>query len=778
MAKFLYASVSLIAFMTGTGAWAQSQTPAPPKQSPEVAAPAEGGTTIQDIVVTAARRAENAQRAALSIQALSSEALARANFTRVEDLNAVAPGVSISTAGAYPLIYVRGVGNYGTQAYSEGAVAFNLDGVYVSRSWATRGMFYDLDRVEVLKGPQGTLYGRNASGGAINVITARPKLGSVNGFAEVEAGNFDLIQGTAAVNVPLNDKLALRASGQVVSRSGYLTDGYEDQKTQSGRLQLLFEPTTDFSLLLNANYQHAGGKGSGPVLVYPKLPGDPWRGGTDPSVIAIMRAQPGIGPILSVPAKDGFLDTDVYAVGAEMNWNLGFAKLTLIPAYRDGKLNNRSYAPSFLSENHEHDKQTSAEARLGNESDKLKWVAGLYFFNENQSSIDNNPLQRVVQGVNASRTGKFDSQTRSYAAFGQATYSLSDQFRLTGGLRYTNERKEISGGFSSLTRPAAPPAAPCLPDRVFDTQTEPPFFCRQDVALTGRQEYNSVTYKAGVEYDLTPHSLAYANVSTGFKSGGFYSAPPPNTFRPEKVSAIEGGVKNRFFDNRLQVNIEAFYWRYRDHQESHIGPTSLPGFFTFLTENAGRAKSYGVDLDVVYLPTANDELGFKVEFNESKYDSFVYTYPTANFGPPVAACAVGPLTNGRQIVDCSGKRLIHAPLWSGTADYSHSFDLGSGRLTATIGVQFASTSFLAIDFIEAERQKAYALADFDLTYKPLGQRWAISAFVHNIANSAVLTTIAKSPFVNGADPLAGPQGLVVGALRAPRTFGGRIRLNF
>jgi iron complex outermembrane receptor protein len=198
MLKVLLSSVGLMALASTAAAAQDAPAPAP------APAPAEQAG-INDIIVTASRRAENVQRAALSIQALSNETLERANISKPEDLAAIAPGVAIGSAGAYSQAYIRGVGNFATNAFAEGTVAFNLDGVYISRSWAIRGAFYDLERVEVLKGPQGTLYGRNASGGAINIITAKPKLGEMGGFVEGQVGNYDLWQGTAALNLPLGE---------------------------------------------------------------------------------------------------------------------------------------------------------------------------------------------------------------------------------------------------------------------------------------------------------------------------------------------------------------------------------------------------------------------------------------------------------------------------------------------------------------------------------------------------------------------------------------------
>jgi iron complex outermembrane receptor protein len=269
-------------------------------------------------------------------------------------------------------------------------------------------------------------------------------------------------------------------------------------------------------------------------------------------------------------------------------------------------------------------------------------------------------------------------------------------------------------------------------------------------------------------------------VSTGFKSGGFFAAPPPNSFEPEKMTAFEAGVKNRFLDNRLQVNVEAFYWKYKDHQESTTGPTSAPGLYTLVVTNAGSAKSYGADLDIVFRPTPNDELTAKVQYNKSNYDSFSYSNPTAIFGPPVTACKVGPVqSDGNQSVDCSGFPLIKAPEWSGTVGYNHTFDLGaSGKLNASADVQFASGSYLQQTFLPSSRQEAYAIGNFDLTYRSDGGRWVVSAFVHNIWNEKVFDFLFRAPLISPGNPLANPDGLFNGPVRPPRTYGGSVRINF
>ncbi|CDO38646.1 TonB-dependent receptor [Novosphingobium sp. KN65.2] len=758
----------------------------------EVSQAGEPEAGIADIIVTANRREENVQRAALAVQAIDAQQLLRAGVSRPEDISKVATGVQIATGGSgMPQVYIRGVGNYATNSNAEGAIAINVDGVYVSRGWAVRGAFFDLDRVEALKGPQGTLYGRNASGGALNIITKRPVLGENGGYFTVNAGNYDLLSGEAAANVAVSQDLAIRISGKDVHRNGYLRDGYDDEKSQAARAQLLYKPDSDFSLLLSGFYQHGNGRGAGNTITNGRtLPGGPaydiWGGPSQP-LLAYYQAQnnPAGSPIASpvpgflfqAPLKNGFDRTEVYGVNAEINWNFGPATLTILPAYRYGEHSDYFPIAEYQIRENENDKQSSLEVRLSNQSDKLKWVLGGYYFNEVQANLPGRSLRLSQANFTGDQVFDFRGRTRSYAAFGQATYSISAVFRLTGGLRYTYERKVVDADQASYAGPDQQ-TGQCTGSHQFDP-TSPVAFapCVALISNDGRVSSNSVTWKAGLEYDVGPRSLLYANVSTGFKSGGIYSAPAPNTFRPEKLTAYELGSKNRFFDNQLQLNLEAFYYNYRDHQEAYLGPTSVPDIFTFVTANAGRAESYGALIDIQFQPTQDDHFAISAQFNKSKYKSFFYTSPI--FFPPNTSCAVTPTVNaaGDFGIECAGKPIVRAPEWTGNASYDHIFHLSDGAtITAGASVQFSSSYYTAVEFLPSERQKAYATVDGELTYTGKQGDWSISLWGRNLTKEAVVNGVFHSPFVlNNA---TGPDGMVVGNLKPPRTYGVRARFDF
>lgn len=707
------------------------------------------GQQLQEVIVTASRRAENIQRSALAIQAVSGRELSQRGIYRAEDLSTLTPGVTFGTGANYPLFYVRGVGNFATNSLNEAAIAANVDGVYVSRPWQLRGSFFDLDRVEILKGPQGTLYGRNASGGAINIISVRPRIdGGYSGFAEAEVGNYDLYRAVAAVNLPISDVLAARIAGQVIHRDGYMSGGGDDDKGEAARVQILYQPSDKLSVLLHAAYQHQGGVGSAAGVTSPKVSSNPWAQNNIPAAAAIYAASPG----LAIPDGTSFLNMHTYEVSGEIKWNFGPATLTVIPAYRGGSFHDSNWSSGFRLRDSEIEHQTSVEARLSNDSGPLKWVLGGYYFNERQSPYAGNDDidVDVFQGPPVSSVTGFLALNTSYAAFGQAAYSITDRLRLTAGVRYTDEKRSIN--------------------EVLDAGGFP-------IALQADEKsFRNVSWKAGAEYDLAPHSLAYFNASTGFKSGGFFAAPAPyDVFKPEDLLAFEAGVKNRFLGDTLQVNVEGFYWKYKN-QQTPVFAILPNNFFADETINAGQSHMYGADIDVAYRVTAHDTIRTQVEYVQTRYDSFVLpvSFLTVS-GCPITAAGL----------DCSGEPLMRTPTWNGTAGYTHTFDLDSrGTLDAAIDTQFASGSWLATDYLPHEWQPPYSIWDASLTYGTPDRKIALTAYVRNFTNAAVADQIHRHDFLFGSsvpfvgNPLAGPSGVFNTVLRPPRTYGVTLHLNF
>jgi iron complex outermembrane receptor protein len=513
-------------------------------------------------------------------------------------------------------------------------------------------------------------------------------------------------------------------------------------------------------------YSHIGGAGAGVVKrsdLQPE-PSDPWHGAAEPDSQPPTAAIPG-GTVLK---RDGNTDVNVRAISAELNWDLGPATLTFIPAYRNTTPRYLTYTPGFSFDTAETSKEQSYEMRLSNESDRVKWVGGLYYFNEDQT-------QRYVLNAVPIQQSTVDTTlgTKSKAAFGEATFSVTDRFRLIGGLRYSKDEKE-QGGTTTTTLPR-----PGL------------------VSNVAQRDFSNTSWKVGAELDVAAQSMLYATVATGYKAGGFFPsvAAPNNSFAPEKLTAFTLGSRNRFLDQRLQLNAEAFYWDYKDKQERFLGVAS-GGSTGLLTTNAGAAKLYGLNLDLQFKPTSSDSLRAGVEYLHTRYETFLYTAynpppfgVSAGYSPSATGCKLGPIvgltandpfvpTDSLQTLDCSGKPLVNAPKWSGNASYAHTFGLGSGAsIVADASGQFSSSKYLTADFINAGSDDGYVTFDAALTYHAANNKWDVGAWGRNLGNTAIYTGGFRYPFSSpvtvGGDPT-----LYYAQIRAPRTYGVRASVSF
>lgn len=746
----VFMAAGLMALAAGT---AHSQQTAPKSEA--------SAGTLEEVVVTAARREQSVQTSSLAIAVLKGESLAEAGVTQAIDLGTVVPGLTVSLGGGTNQTYLRGVGSFATNATAESAIAYNINGVYISRPSGVGPIFFDLERVEVLKGPQGTLYGRNATGGAINLIARRPTK-ELTGEASIDVGNYDMRRVTAAISGGVTDTLSLRAAAQYNEHDGYLSDGYNDQDSIAARVSALWEPSDTVSLLAMGEYSDIDSQGETTVKrsTLTAVPDDAWAG---PSVGGIQQPPTAFIPNGTRILDDGFNDISVAALSAQLDVELGPTTLTFIPAYRDTDVAYITYTPGFYYRTNETSKQQSYELRLGQNSDTIKWVTGLYYFDEDQTQIYNLRARPIQES-----TVNTPLHTRSYAAFGEMTYSLTNALRLIGGLRYSSEEKSQAGISQAI-----------LPSPTLTSNN-------------GEREFDDVSWRTGVEYDLTPQNMLFVTAATGFKAGGFFpSVPAPNnSFEPEELTAFTVGSRNRFLDSSLQINFEGFYWKYRDKQERYLGATPA-GTTGLLTTNAGKATLYGANIDLQFKPSSKDTLRLAVEYLHTKYDSFVYSVynpstpgPVLNSYDPLAtSCIIGavvPYTqndfvpalrnDSTQSIDCSGLELVRAPEWTGTAGYERVFDIaGDSTLKTNIDAQFSSSQYLSPDFIESGRDDGYVALNAGVVFtRP--DNWAFTVWGRNLTDEEIYTGGGRYAFSRGV-AAGGDPTLFYANIRAPRTYG-------
>jgi iron complex outermembrane recepter protein len=761
----------------------------------------DNGDGIQDIVVTAQRKSESTQRAAIAIDAVSGDTLAQTGMTSATQLQQVSPSLAVSNSGgANSTFFVRGVGNFSTNSYTDPATAFNFDGVYIGRPASTAGLFYDLERVEVLKGPQGTLYGRNATAGAINVLPAKPKVGEFSGNFTGSYGNYNAVNLQGAVNAPMGENGAIRISGALSDHDGYLSDGTNDEKVAALRVQMLANLTPDLSVRVVGDYAHVGGKGGGSYYAARATGLNATTQRYD-FVSTGFNAGTGILDPLSqayrttlfsgqvkrnfVPLpSDQYLHDNFYGVSADIEYKTPIGTLTIIPAYRNADLNDQHSSPGFTPSTKEKFEQTSLEARFGGSSGQVDYILGAYYYNE---TVRGNYTfaQQVLSSYQ-----DFTTRTKSYAAFGRLTFHVTDQFRVTGGIRYTHDTKNMDGAADTILQvcvAAACPTAPFIP--VTDTPAQLPFAVpargappagllvngvftgaitiRPSAIVLAETKVGKATYRGALEYDIGPQSMLYASVETGFHSGGFSLATGKESFQPEYITAFTIGSKNRFLDNKLQINLEGFYWKYKNQQVAHFGIDGGGGQ-AFFTENVGRSTIKGFEADVEARPFSGTSLSASVQYLDAKFDSFKYDLP-ASGGVPNVGCpsAVNPTNAALRTVDCSGNPAYNSPKWTLTFGAEQTIPLGGLDLVLSADTQYRSERYIAFEYVAPELAPAVWRSNASIALKK-GDAWSISAFVRNVENN-------RTP---NSGTLYGAASVVTLRTDAPRTYGVRVSTKF
>lgn len=796
-ASFKFASSLAVAFATVVGAPAFAQAGDEPVTSE--------GTGLKEIIVTAQKREENLQRAAISVTAVTGESLTKQGVSDVTQLQTLVPALQIgSSYGGGSQYTLRGVGNTVLNLNSDTAVITNLDGVPIARATSVQGLFYDLERVEVLKGPQGTLYGRNATGGAVNIITAKPRLGETSGYVNAAYGNYDAVTLGAAVNVPVGERAALRVAGTLNQHDGYFSDDSGDERLRAVRAALKAELSDTITLTVGGDYAHQGGVGMGATVFRNRK--DERIGILDP------RTDPVIAGTFSIPAFS-FLrplsvvnvtnrpprqDNQMWGAHANLDIETSLGTVTILPSYRRTDLDFITAANAFWTASREKDIQKSLEVRLVSPSEnRLQYIVGAFYMGENNFSRV--AFNQQYFGV----YGSFDNTSKAYAGYARLTYKITPSFRVSIAGRYTSDKRSsrqlITNGLTLCTTappvvPAGPTNRPCLgsPSFPFDGLTPPPGFPAPGASsvpifypsggittfsnrpFDQTRTFNKFNWRAGIEYDVAPQSLFYATVETGFKAGGFYNSTDPNSsFGPESVTSYTIGLKNRFLDNRLQVNIEGFWMDYKDKQFSRVA-TLADGSTAFATFNVGASRSRGVELELLGQATENTTLNLNVQYLDAKETDFVYP----SFGAaPATGCPFTATAPGAFLVSCTGLTSVNSPKWTINAGGEQTFPLANdGAIKFRAQTRYQSRSQTSYDFLSNGLQKGYSMSDIYLTYEAPEQKYFITGFISNIEDTAAATFSQAVP--NATIAPGSTQPLFRISLTPPRTYGVRVGVKF
>ncbi len=660
--------------------------------------PAEEEAGISDIIVTAQRREENSQNVPISVSSFNAEQLAERGTTDVSRLEGLVPGFTFGRSGSDARPSIRGVRTENVGVNGDTTIGFFIDGVYQSRaSQATTG-FVDIERVEVQRGPQGTLYGRNTFGGNISLTSAQPVLDQFLGGADLTVGDNSQIRGDIFLNVPVTTGVALRLAGSYEESNGYvknvnpLGNNLFDDDNRYFRASLKLEPTEDLSVVLK--FDRSTRKGAGGSAFGYKIAGTYFdvpsrqqlfnatvvtnlntrggnRDGVNDALPGSAVATSDLGVPIFAPGDAYRIDTDQRtdldlentAYTANIAYDFGAVTLKSITGYTDFgaiRTSDTDFSGNAIGVDFQDTraKTFSQEIQLisSDNDSPLTYAIGGYYFKDKLTGIFiNQQTPRIIRNVTPNLNlpqnggGFYDQQrarTESYAAYAQASYAITEQLKLTGGIRYTEDTKDFKFANANAILPTSgtPPvpqgtaitlATGPIPDSAFGVQgattnctytSFPParagFQClaANTTILTGATydtvKFDKVTYRVGLDYQATDDNLLYASVSSGFRSGGFNSGQGPAalqpTFQPETVTAFEVGSKNRFLDNTLQLNAAAFYNRYSGLQEQRQVPQGATTLS--IIENSGKARGYGGELEMIWKPSRSFELGGNIAY--------------------------------------------------------------------------------------------------------------------------------------------------------------------
>ena len=713
---------------------------------------------VGEIVVTAQKRSESLQKVPLAITAVTSADLARSGIKDLQGVAAVVPNLNLGQQLGVARIALRGIGLENLAAGAEGSIAFHVDGVFVSRSIAALSSFYDIEQVEVLRGPQGTLYGRNATGGSINIRTRGPT-DEFSGYGDFTFGNYGRVVAEGAVSGPIvPGKLDARIAFQTQDRNGYgknIITGTEidDLRTRAVRGTLRFTPSDKLSLDVKGDYywqkDHSGG--------YHYL----GQAGFDANNNPITPFGLAYGGSVASDVRDISGDVDpqnhvkFWGVSGNLAYDLGGdTEFRSITAYRRTNYNtltdlDLTSAPLTPITQFERDKQFSQEFQLSGKSTRLNWLVGLYYFHEDDQGGQLVPFNNYIVGFPAPGTkvqGFFGGgyiKTKALAAFGQASYEVVDNLRLTLGARYSWEKKI---GHEEFMFDFLTPYDPSLP-----------------LAITSRHlvnKFKKFTPRIALDYQVTPDVLLYASWSKGFKAGTYNLGTLDNGVNPENISAFEAGVKSSFLDRRLRLNLAGFYYDYKDLQVGKVAANLL------VLENAATAKIYGLEAELQAKITPQ----FEINANGSWLHARFKSYCSADASRPALGqpTAVGPCQQGE--IDLSGNKLSQSPDFTFFvgAQYTVPSNIGNFTLRGEVAWrdQFYYTPFNRREV----GQDAVAKVNAFLNWASNNEKVSASLFVRNLTNK---TTYGPSYVSTGLVGFG-----IVGYLEEPRTYGVRFGYKF
>jgi iron complex outermembrane receptor protein len=724
---------------------------------------ADTSNELQEVIVTAERRTTDIQSIAASVSVRTGEELAAQGRTSTRQILEDIPGLSTVDNSSLNVgsadvqgnnITIRGI-TPGASASGgpSGISAAPGTAVYVDGVYEGVGSGYDIDRVEVLRGPQGTLYGRSATTGVVAFHTRNPMMDVLGGNAGIEFGNYDVKHYTAAVNVPVATGLAVRVSGNYYDQgSGFAGQGNRGMRQRTdGRAKLLWQPNDDLSLLVGVAYEKNDAFSGGKVTT-----------ASVPS-LALTTLTTGFFP--------GHKEQRQY--WAEANWDVGPVTLTYLPAYRTWEQNDlllqaanfiNSGSPLYQRFLTPTDKFHTQELRVASKDGSfVQWQAGAFYYRNELDNSNHNYLagptgaELVVQSHTSDQ-----KETKNLGYFAEATMPLVDSLRMTLGARYDDTQVTVSeflyenmfslcGTALSFAAPL-PPGATCTGPGTASVPSPP------GNSVSGvKVKFHNFNYKARLEYDLTKKNMLYGMVSTGFRPGdaGIVNRAL-NKVASEKLTSIEVGSKNRFLDDSLQLNVGLYYYDYNGFRTSYIPNTPSPVDFASFRNSITLtvpARNIGGELEVLYQLTANDRVGLNYNYVESKWKNKSAAFAAAQTEEKRALTPTTVSANYEHVFTLAGGSTFAARL--------------DGRYESAHLTQNLHADWLAMGYGKYPYVGARTIGNLSGVWASDGGRYSVSAYVRNFTDQKYTAYTV----------LGDPTSLGVG-WNDPRTYGAQVSVRY
>jgi len=732
---------------------------------------------LEEVIVTAQKRRQNLQKTPESVTAISGTTLSQEGKTQIGDILHDVVGVTISGGSSAPTqIYIRGIGPQAPNTTSQ--VAIVEDGVanvggtgFGGDTTGVQGgtVNYDIDQVEVARGPQGTAYGGNAGAGAIVINTKDPVIGKYGVGALIETGSYALVHGEGYVNIPFGSEIALRGAWYADKRNGYYSNGTGNDNTSSGRLKALWRPNDALSITVQGEHTYQNQTpGSAELLdavtnaagetVSGKFASNPWT--------ASSSASTGASPLTT------------NSVQGKAIYNFGYGVLTAIPYWARNSTSSSSINgnPGAITEGYTFNinESKSIEARIDSEdSSPVYWQVGVY---DLYASTPRN-AQYQVNLTGAAGPGPppppggtyyINNQVSNYgnaystAVFGQTSVPLpfDNDFKINGGVRWQDDRTSKSDGLYGVTNQAEAYLLCPSGGSLACAEMAP-----LDHLVNYGEHWHNISWKGGAEWQATPDALLYGNVATGYSPGTSFDlgqgrGPGGGSLVSNTPSQVliqySIGAKTRWFDNTVQLNGEAYITNYIVYN-ANVG---IPGVGNLPAELNNSAYNNGFDVDLSYLATPADRFGFQAAYDDSSFGNVSESAVPKTYSF-YAAQIVAAL---------SGHAFQFSPKWTLEPSYQHVFSLNNGAaLTFRVNTQWQTKQFADYNENPAGENPNHTETNVYLTYESASGTWGLSFYGKNLENFPSITTFMQP----------GPgQTVATVTLGDPRTFGASLNVKF